>query len=123
VRNYCRLHAVHPEVVTDGARHGSEFLCTRHLLLAGAGDNHATHVAGTIGAAANGMGVVVGVNWNVKLVSAKVLQNGPGNTFSAVRAVEYITSLKTHKGLNIVAISNSWGIDASSKELYFARMC
>jgi subtilisin family serine protease len=35
-------------------------------------DDHGTHVAGTIGAEANGTGVV-GVNWNVKLISAKFL--------------------------------------------------
>jgi subtilisin family serine protease len=71
-------------------------------------DDHGTHVAGTIGASANNGGVV-GVNWNVKLISAKFLGRSGGTTANAVRAVDYLTDLKTRKGINLVASNNSWG--------------
>lgn len=35
-------------------------------------DNHGTHVSGTIGAVSDGSGVV-GVSWNVKIISAKFM--------------------------------------------------
>jgi subtilisin family serine protease len=71
-------------------------------------DNHGTHVAGTIGAESNGSGVV-GMNWNVTLISAKFLGRRGGTTANAIKAVDYITDLKTRHGLNIVATNNSWG--------------
>jgi hypothetical protein len=83
------------------------------------GDNHGTHVAGTMGAAADGAGVV-GVNWNVKLISAKFLGPNGGSIFDAVRALDYLTSLRTQRGLNIVATSNSWGGGGYSQALFDA---
>ncbi|RYD38453.1 MAG: hypothetical protein EOP86_00845 [Verrucomicrobiaceae bacterium] len=71
-------------------------------------DGHGTHVAGTIGAAGgNGIGVA-GVNWNVSMVSGKFGQNGSGSYADAIQAIDYLTALKTRKGLNIVALNNSW---------------
>jgi subtilisin family serine protease len=74
----------------------------------GNADDHGTHVTGTIGAEANGTGVV-GVNWNVTAISAKFLGKSGGTTANAIKAVDYITGLKTRHGLNIVATNNSWG--------------
>jgi subtilisin family serine protease len=74
----------------------------------GNADDHGTHVTGTIGAEANGAGVV-GVNWNVRYISAKFLGKGGGTTANAIKAVDYITALKTRHGLNVVATNNSWG--------------
>lgn len=75
----------------------------------GTQDDHGTHVAGTIGAAGgNGKGVA-GVNWNVKIITAKFLGRRGGTTANAILAVDYITDLKTRHGLNIVATNNSWG--------------
>jgi subtilisin family serine protease len=79
-------------------------------------DDHGTHVSGTIGAANNGTGVV-GVNWNVKLISGKFLGRNGGTTANAVKAVDYFTDLKTRHGLNIVATNNSWGGGGSSTAL------
>jgi hypothetical protein len=79
-------------------------------------DDHATHVAGTIGAVGgNGTGVV-GVNWNVTLISAKFLE-GTGDTADAIRAIDYLTDLKVRHGLQIVASNNSWGGGGSSQAL------
>jgi subtilisin family serine protease len=71
-------------------------------------DDHGTHVSGTIGAKSNGTGVV-GVNWNVTLISGKFLGRNGGTTADAIKAVDYFTDLKTRHGLNIVATNNSWG--------------
>lgn len=83
-------------------------------------DDHGTHVAGTIGAKANnGLGVV-GVNWNVTLISGKFLGRSGGSTAGAIKAVDYFTDLKTRHKLNIVATSNSWGGGGYSQALYDA---
>jgi subtilisin family serine protease len=81
------------------------------------GDNHGTHVAGTIGAeGGNGAGVV-GMNWRVTLISGKFLGRNGGTTANAVRAIDYFTDLKLRHGLNIVATNNSWGGGGFSQAL------
>lgn len=75
----------------------------------GRSDKHGTHVTGTIGAeGANGRGVA-GVNWNVTYISGKFLGTSGGTLANAIKAVDYMTNLKTQRGLNIVATNNSWG--------------
>ena len=83
-------------------------------------DSHGTHVAGTIGGVGgNGVGVA-GVNWDVTMISTKFLGPGGGYTSDAVRAVDYLTDLKTRHGLNIVASNNSWGGGGYSQALHDA---
>jgi len=79
-------------------------------------DDHGTHVSGTIGAKANGQGVV-GINWNVTLISAKFLGRRGGTTANAVKAVDYLTDLKIRHSMNIVASNNSWGGGGFSQAL------
>jgi subtilisin family serine protease len=83
-------------------------------------DDHGTHVAGTIGAKANNGTGVVGVNWNVTLISGKFLGRKGGTTAAAVKAIDYFTDLKTKQGLNIVATNNSWGGGGFTQSLYDA---
>lgn len=74
-----------------------------------ADDNgHGTHVAGIIGArGSNGVGGS-GVNWQVKIVALKFLgSGGSGTVFDAVQAIDYAIALK-QRGVNIVALNNSW---------------
>ena len=85
---------------------------------AGTLDDHGTHVSGTIGAKSNTEGVV-GVNWNITLISGKFLGPTGGTTANAVKAVDYFTNLKSH-GVNIVATNNSWGGGGYSISLYQA---
>ncbi|MEJ8757458.1 S8 family peptidase [Pontibacter sp. H259] len=82
-------------------------------------DDHGTHVAGTIGAVNDGKGVV-GVNWNVTMISLKFLGRRGGTTANAVKAVDYLTDLKTRHGMNVVASNNSWGGGGFSQALYDA---
>nr|NIP14984.1 S8 family serine peptidase [Pseudomonadales bacterium]NIX08273.1 S8 family serine peptidase [Pseudomonadales bacterium] len=89
--------------------HGWDFYNNDASVYDGTGDDHGTHVAGTIGGeGGNGVGVA-GVSWDVTLISAKFLGPSGGSTSGAIAAVDYITDLKTRHGLNIVATSNSWG--------------
>jgi subtilisin family serine protease len=105
-------------------------------------DNHGTHVAGTIGAEAdnfdfddggtcpenleiarpeNKCGGLTGVNHNVKMISGKFLGPSGGTLANAVRAVDYMTTLKTGpQKLNIVALNNSWGGGGYSQALHDA---
>jgi subtilisin family serine protease len=97
--------------------HGWDFAGNDNSTYDGTVDDHGTHVAGTIGASGgNGTGVA-GVNWSVQLISAKFLGRNGGTTANAVKAVDYITDLKTRQGLNIVATNNSWGGGGFSQAL------
>jgi len=80
-------------------------------------DAHGTHVAGTIGAKGNNATGVVGVNWNVNIISAKFLAANGGTTSNAIRAIDYLTDLKRRGLANIVAINNSWGGGGFSQAL------
>ena len=83
-------------------------------------DRHGTHVAGTIGAVGgNGQGVA-GVDWNVTMISAKFLGPTGGYLSNAVKALDYLTNLKTKYGVNIVASNNSWGGGGYSSTLQSA---
>lgn len=98
--------------------YGWDFDGNNNSTFDGAGDDHGTHVAGTIGAVSNTVGVV-GVNWNVKMISCKFLGSSGGTTANAVKAVDYVTALK-NKGINIVASNNSWGGGGFSAALHAA---
>ena len=75
----------------------------------GAGDDHGTHVSGTIGGVGdNGKGVS-GVCHSVKLINGKFLGRNGGTSANAIKAVQYMTDLKIRHNLNLVATNNSWG--------------
>ena len=97
--------------------YGWDFAANDNSVFDGAGDDHGTHVAGTIGGVGgNGKGVA-GVCWSVKLVNAKFLGSRGGTTANAIKAVDYMTDLKTRHNLNMVATSNSWGGGGFSQAL------
>lgn len=96
--------------------YGWDFDGNNNSVFDGTGDDHGTHVAGTIGAVGgNGKGVA-GMCWSVKLLNAKFLGRSGGTTANAVKAVDYFTNLK-NKGVNIVATNNSWGGGGFSQAL------
>ena len=73
---------------------------------------HGTHTAGTIGAVGNNGIGVVGVNWNVRIMSVKLYGttgNGTNSTSAMlVSAYNYITMMK-NRGVNIRVTNNSYG--------------
>lgn len=84
----------------------------------GTGDDHGTHVAGTIGGVGgNGVGVAGVCQSGIKLLNAKFLGRRGGTTANAIKAVDYFTDLKIRHGLNIVATNNSWGGGGFSQAL------
>ncbi len=79
-------------------------------------ENHGTHVAGTIGAVGNNSTGVVGVNWNVRLMSLRFLGGPTGSTSNAIRASNYAKQMLElwlssggTKGANVRVLNNSYG--------------
>jgi hypothetical protein len=92
----------------DDAR-GWDFYSNDNSVYDGSGDDHGTHVAGTVGGVGgNGVGVA-GVSWNVTMIPTKFLGTDGGYTSGAIKAIDYLTDLRLRHGLNIVASNNSWG--------------
>jgi subtilisin family serine protease len=100
-----------------------DFYSNNSSVYDGTGDDHGTHVAGTIGAVGSNWVGVAGVCWNVKLMSGKFLGSQGGSTANAIKAVDYFTDLKTQHELNIVATSNLWGSGGYSQALKDAIGC
>jgi len=97
--------------------YGWDFDGNNNTVFDGVNDDHGTHVAGTIGGTGgNGKGVA-GVCWSVKLINAKFLGSNGGTTANAIKAVDYMTDLKTRHGLKLVATNNSWGGGGFSQAL------
>ncbi len=97
--------------------YGWDFDGNNNTTFDGTADDHGTHVSGTIGGiGGNGKGVA-GVNWSIKMISAKFLGASGGTTANAIKAVDYLTDLKTRQSLNIVATNNSWGGGGFSQSL------
>ncbi len=73
------------------------------------GNQHGTHVAGTIGAVGNNRTGVTGVNWRVKILSCRVgTSEGAIFTSSVISALDYVVGLKK-AGVNIRVTNNSYG--------------
>ena len=99
---------------------GWDFYSNDNTVYDGSGDDHGTHVAGTVGGVGgNGVGVA-GVSWNVTMISTKFLGIDGGYTTGAIKAIDYLTDLKTRHGVNVVASSNSWGGGGYSSALHSA---
>jgi subtilisin family serine protease len=84
-------------------------------------DGHGTHVAGTLGAAADDDITVVGVAWHVKLMTLKFIGRQPngeiiGTSADAVKAINYVIDMK-RSGVNVRVINASWAGDESSRAL------
>ena len=66
------------------------------------GDEHATHIAGTIAASMDSKGVV-GIAPNVKIMSLKFLSYFSGSTETAIEAIAYA------RNMGVKILNNSWG--------------
>jgi len=91
-------------------------------------ENHATHVAGIIGAVGNNNIGVSGVNWSVGLMSLKFLAaNGFGSIEEAIDACQYARQMRQlwntmgpAKGANIRVINASFGSGQFSSAFFDA---
>ena len=79
--------------------------------VSGAGDEHGTHVAGTIAARGNNTVGVTGVSWQTQIMPLKFLGVNGGYTSDAVEAINYALA----KGVKIS--NNSWGGGGFSQAL------
>ena len=79
----------------------------------GKGDEHGTHVAGTIGGVGNNKTGVTGVNWQTDVAVCKFLGPDGGYTSDAIACVEYVAVKLGAKVSN-----NSWGGGGYSQALY-----
>jgi subtilisin family serine protease len=102
--------------------HGWNFYDTNNVvtLPSGSTDGHGTILAGIIGAMGGNNAGVVGINWNVTMIPAKILQDGEGAISDAIVAIDYCIDLKQRHGLNLVAINASWGTTEYSQLLHEA---
>ena len=96
-----------------GDLHGYDFVNNSGTIPAG---SHATHVGGTIGAVGNNGVGVVGVNWQVKLMSLRFISGGFGSDANAVRACSYAKQMRDlwvssggTQGANVRVLNNSYG--------------
>ena len=70
---------------------------------------HGTAVAGVIAATGNNAKGIAGMDWKCKVLPIKILDSGGGGSIeSVVKALAYLTALKT-SGVNIVAANMSLG--------------
>ena len=97
--------------------YGWDFDGNNNTVFDGVGDDHGTHVAGTIGAVGGNEKGVAGVVWNVKMMGAKFLGSRGRTTANAIKAVDYFTDLKKAQNLNLIATNNSWGGGGFSQAL------
>jgi len=97
--------------------HGWDFDGNNNTIYDGPADDHGTHVAGTIGAKGGNALGVVGVCWNIQIISGKFLGKTGGTTTNAILALDYFTDLKSRHSMNIVATNNSWGGGAFAQSL------
>lgn len=100
-----------------GDIHGYNFRDSNGTVFNGnASESHGTHVAGTIGARGNNNEGVVGVNWQVSLMSLRFMDVGGGTDADAIRAFAYAKQMRElwissggTKGANIRVLNNSYG--------------
>jgi hypothetical protein len=99
-----------------GDLHGYDFINDSGTIPAG---SHATHVAGTIGAVGNNNAGVVGVNWQVKLMSLRFISAAQGTDLDAIRACTYAKQMRDlwvssggTQGANVRVLNNSYGSNA-----------
>ena len=79
--------------------------------ISGKGDEHGTHVAGTIAAEGDNATGVVGVSWEAQVMALKFLAPNGGSTVDAIEAINYAVA----NGARVS--NNSWGGGVYSQAL------
>jgi len=77
---------------------------------------HGTHIAGTIAAIENEIGVV-GVTWKSKVMSVRVLEDGGGDLSDIIKGLEFVRNAKTNypDAADIRVVNMSWGLESPSR--------
>ena len=110
-----------PALGISGDVHGYDFINNSGTIPP---EQHATHVAGTIGAVGDNSVGVVGVNWHVSLMSLRFIDQATnnGSTADAIRAYNYAKQMRDlfvsssgASGANIRALNASYGGGGFSK--------
>ena len=90
-------------------------------------DDHGTHVAGTIGAAGDNSIGMTGINWQVSLMSLKVLGADGGSASKMIEAYRYAKQMRElwlssggTRGANVRVLNNSYGGSGFSQSAYLA---
>jgi subtilisin family serine protease len=84
-------------------------------------NGHGTHTAGTIAAVGNNNIGVIGVAPQAKVMALRFLDaSGNGADSAAITCINYAISMKLNHGVNVVAISASWGGSGYDTLLYNA---
>jgi subtilisin family serine protease len=79
---------------------------------------HGTHCAGVIAGRGNNRSGVAGLMWEAQIMAVKFLNSdGSGSLFDAIRAIDYVTLMKS-RGVNVVLSNNSWGGGPYMSPLY-----
>jgi subtilisin family serine protease len=79
---------------------------------------HGTAVAGVIAAVGNNGAGIAGVSWSAKLMNLKYLASSNlGRNEHAIAAINYVTMMKQHFGVNVRVINASWGLDSGSSDV------
>jgi subtilisin family serine protease len=86
---------------------------------------HGTHTSGTIAAVGNNSVGVAGVCWQARIMALRFMANNgsggaSGYTSDAIICVNYVIEQKVNHGVNVAAISASWGGGSYSAALYEA---
>jgi subtilisin family serine protease len=98
-----------------GDLHGFDFVKNSGII---PGESHGTHVAGTIGAVGNNGVGVVGVNWQVGLMSLRFIDQttNNGSEVDAIKAYNYARQMRKLwidtggvQGANVRVLNNSYG--------------
>ena len=106
-----------PAGLDIGGEHGRDFISNDNDPYDE--DNHGTHCAGIIAAAANNAEGIAGISGrnNVELMAVRVLDEDGGGDFSVViKAFEYLIEAKK-QGVNIKAVNCSFGAEGKSSIL------
>ena len=84
-------------------------------------NGHGTHTAGTIAGVGNNSAGVIGVAYQAKVMALRFLDaGGSGSDSGAIACINYAINMKLNHGVNIVALSNSWGGAGYDLALYNA---
>jgi hypothetical protein len=105
-----------PTQVDQCQAHSVGYDAISNLCVTSPRGDHATRMAGVIGAIGNNQTGVVGVNWKIGLLSSTFMQDNIGCADVAVNALEYVRRVADTAHVRVVNLS--WGTSEDSSALH-----